>query len=176
MSEPPIALIVAIMVLIFVAGFGGTLYFQRDLFGLLLSMLRSKVVAEAEVESIEPHRFALRYLTQDSRPHRVCLKVHLWAESDSLSLACAYQVAVGGQAVAQEVIGYGRQPPPPFERHITRTFFSVQSKTLSRYTKKGTIILTEIEPCAPGTEIVVEGTIRLGPGTQAEQLSVSLRG
>jgi hypothetical protein len=184
MSEPPIALIIAFCVLSFIAIPAGLLYFKRDLFGPLFGMIRSKVVAEIDADPLEPYAFNLRHLSQKSRPHRVCVKLRLsgggsysstGGHSASVGLSCSYQVTIGGQVVTQEVIGYGSTPPRPFDRHIAATFFSSVSNTGGGGTKTGTIILTKLDRCAPGTEIGVQGTFKLDPGTQAGPLVVSLR-
>ena len=174
-SDPPIAVIVAISVLSFVLTMGVVVYFMRDLFGPLWSMLRSKVVAEVEVESQDPRRFVLRHVTRNSCPHRACLKLKMSGEDSFVGLCCDYQVIVGGQVVTKECVGYGQRPPHPFDRHITSTFFSVESRRPRAYSRKGTIILSDLEPCAPQTDIVVEGTIKLNPATRAGPMSVSLR-
>ncbi len=184
MSEPPIALILLGSLASFIVIMGGLLVFKRDLFGPLFWMMRSRVVAEVDADPLAPFAFTLRHLSQKSRPHRLCLKLHLsgggsysstGGHSAQVGLSCSYQVTLGGQVIAQEVIGYGSSPPRPFDRHIRATFFSRVSSSGAGYTKRGTIILTALERCAPGTEIVVEGSCTLDPGTTAGALSVSLR-
>ncbi len=184
MSEPPIALILLGSLASFIVIMGGLLYFKRDLFGPLFWMIRSRAIAEVDADYQEPFAFTLRHLSQQSRPHRVCLKLNLsgpgshssaGGHSAQVGLSCSYQVTLGGQVIAQEVIGYGSSPPRPFDRHISATFLSSVSNTGAGYTKKGTIILTELDRCAPGTEIVVTGTFKLDPATTVGSLTVSLR-
>jgi len=146
-------------------------------------MMKSRVVTEIDADPLEPFAFTLRYLSQESRPYRICLNLRLsgggsysstGGHSAHVGLSCSYQVTIGGQVVTQEVIGYGSTPPRPFDRHIAATFFSSVSNTGGGHTKKGTIILTALGRCAPGTEIVVQGTFKLDPGTETGPLTVSL--
>lgn len=87
-------------------------------------------------------------------------------------MTCSYEASIGGHAVAQEIVGYGGRPPQPFDRHITRTFFSTSS---SSGLKRGTIIVTELDRCPRGAEIAVTSTIKLEPGTRAGALTVVVR-
>jgi len=184
MNEPPIALVIAISVVMFLLIAGGTIYFRRDVFGALFGMIRSKVVAEAEVAAMPPYAFSLRHVCQRPGLHRVCLKLRLRSQSGSVSssgprvdvgLRCSYQVSLGGTVVAEEVVGYGNCPPKPFARHISMTFFGSKSNWGAGYTQTGTLILTAIERCPRGQEMVVEGSCEVDPGTQVEALVASLR-
>ncbi len=175
MFEISTTLVVVISALTLALGLAGALYFLRDQFGLLWWVVRSKVVAEVDVEPVAPHRFALRHLLQGSRLHRVCLKLHVSGPHGSVGLACKYKVSIAGQVVTEEVVGHGHFPPKPFDRRITLSLSSVETKGLDRHTQKCTIVLTDVASCAPDTEIVVAGEIRLSAGAEAQELTVLLR-
>ena len=87
-----------------------------------------------QVRAWPPFAFTLRYLCQDAKVHRVCLKLRLRSQTGfsgtaNVGLKCTYQVTIGGTVVAKEVVGYGRCPPEPYDRHITRTFFTGEPRT-----------------------------------------------
>lgn len=180
MNEPPVALIVVVSMILCAVITAGMLYVMRDKFGLgaLVGMIRSKVVAQVDAGLTAPFAFTLHHTAQRPKVHIVCLEMQLKTQSggtDGVGIKCAYRVTLGGAVVAEEVVGYGHSAPEPFDRRITQSFFYRGSSVGARATVKTTIILTEIERCPQGVEIVVEGTCEPAPPTKADPLVVSLR-